>query len=421
MARLSEEHFKSNPNIPKPERKHKGLRSVFKRGNDGNAGSPGSSNNSACVTPSPLASPTMPPGFEKVGLLPSEQSSLHSVKAGLKEESNHKVDSAAETSDAATIAKQATDSASYGKAIPTTAESPSPQQGMPSPKEERSDTPLNLLHFAKSTLSCNDGLPDRSYLHTAPAPASNALPSLRLSKRLAQTHQQEIHSWKPISISKASCSVTPADDSPPHDRRKSHASNIFDNEDELSQGIREYVASKIAEALSDHDRNQTRSRHKSQLAGAVARVTFEVNIPALHSVVNISKKNDVHDASETAQPGNLMQYLVAKGMIFPFLILVLFVLTMSAVAGPLSLLLSIWRIGVFAATYSVFVEHVTSPDSSLRRYLLIPLQIVRGELEPIGNHLKEKLSGLVTVQVQTTVDCKSNTDVDEATLERKIE
>jgi hypothetical protein len=89
MARLSTEHYRANASMT-PDRKTSRLRGIFK--SRSTTGSP-STADAAVKSPSGLSSmspptspisPTVKPGFEKVGLLPSERESLVDLKSELE-------------------------------------------------------------------------------------------------------------------------------------------------------------------------------------------------------------------------------------------------------------------------------------------------------------------------------------------------
>ena len=84
MARLSEEHFKSNSDTP--ARKHSRFKEIFKYRSipHSNSASPAIITTASPVL-RPLGSPTMKPGYEQVGLLPSERTSLETAKRLLEE------------------------------------------------------------------------------------------------------------------------------------------------------------------------------------------------------------------------------------------------------------------------------------------------------------------------------------------------
>ncbi|KAH7074188.1 hypothetical protein FB567DRAFT_553668 [Paraphoma chrysanthemicola] len=64
----------------------------------------------------------------------------------------------------------------------------------------------------------------------------------------------------------------------PANRRSSLASNIFDNRDPLSQDIREYVCSKIAEALVAHEGKNAGKRNNVDAAGGIANEPFRFSM-----------------------------------------------------------------------------------------------------------------------------------------------
>jgi hypothetical protein len=96
MARLSIEHYRANTNMT-PDRKTSRLRGMFKsRYSTGNPLAADVSTNSpdgtgAVSPPTSPISPSVKPGFEKVGLLPSERESLVDLKRELLDNGGKRV------------------------------------------------------------------------------------------------------------------------------------------------------------------------------------------------------------------------------------------------------------------------------------------------------------------------------------------
>jgi len=82
MARLSVEHYRSNPGTPRPERKPNRLREIFKQRPSMSASSSPSLLTKPQTGTSPTGSPVFKPGFEKIGLLPSERPSTELTVSG---------------------------------------------------------------------------------------------------------------------------------------------------------------------------------------------------------------------------------------------------------------------------------------------------------------------------------------------------
>ncbi len=76
MARLSKEHYRDSPATPSSTSNR--LKNVFRRRM--NSTSSSTSPKSPPLLGSPLPSPTVKPGFDTVGLLPSERTSLETAK-----------------------------------------------------------------------------------------------------------------------------------------------------------------------------------------------------------------------------------------------------------------------------------------------------------------------------------------------------
>jgi hypothetical protein len=96
MARLSIEHYRANTNMT-PDRKTRRLRGMFK--SRSSTGSPSTADvsinsptgTSAMSSPTSPISPSVKPGFEKVGLLPSERESLVDLKRELLDNGGKRV------------------------------------------------------------------------------------------------------------------------------------------------------------------------------------------------------------------------------------------------------------------------------------------------------------------------------------------
>jgi hypothetical protein len=90
MARLSTEHYRANASKT-PDRKTSRLRGIFKsRSSTGSpstadAGAKSPTGPSSMSPPTSPISPTVKPGFEKIGLLPSERKSLVNLKSELED------------------------------------------------------------------------------------------------------------------------------------------------------------------------------------------------------------------------------------------------------------------------------------------------------------------------------------------------
>ncbi|KAF2825470.1 hypothetical protein CC86DRAFT_407680 [Ophiobolus disseminans] len=85
--------------------------------------------------------------------------------------------------------------------------------------------------------------------------------------------------------------------------RGSFASNIFDNQDPFSKGIREYVASKIAEAMVEYDsQNVGEPRNTFQDTEKPVQIHFRIDISGLARKIDtkLSKPENAHDSVRTS-------------------------------------------------------------------------------------------------------------------------
>lgn len=150
--------------------------------------------------------------------------------------------------------------------------------------------------------------------------------------------------------------------------QKSFASNIFDDTDALSAGIREYVESKIAESF--HDRSPPPPPPPSRLNNPLTALPFgtplnlavKLRFPS-HTHAHPSPSSLPHRARFITSilhddPKRLGPFVFAYSHSIAVLqlgICLLYVLALlfAALAGPLALLVIFWRTTVFLVGYAL--------------------------------------------------------------------
>ncbi|KAL1598147.1 hypothetical protein SLS59_007157 [Nothophoma quercina] len=132
------------------------------------------------------------------------------------------------------------------------------------------------------------------------------------------------------------------------DRQKSYASNIFDDKDCLSAGIREYVESKIAEAFHKH------SCDCPVRAPLHIMATFEVNNsdivsqgPSLKRIpTNLPLLHDCKPIGPVVLKDSTTTSSAQLGIIYVYAFFVIF----KALAGPGPLFIVLWRMCIALAS-----------------------------------------------------------------------
>ncbi|KAF2623558.1 hypothetical protein BU25DRAFT_424810 [Macroventuria anomochaeta] len=162
-----------------------------------------------------------------------------------------------------------------------------------------------------------------------------------------------------------------------HDTRshqKSFALNIFDDQDSLSAGIREYVESKIAQAFSKHR------------CGCPVRspinftVKFEVdnlgNVSRSSPFKTIPRGADILFGHKTMGPFTITNGRLAINFQIGIIALYLLLLFFSAFTGPKTFLLTVWRISVALLAYAVICSLCNWKLSTGSDLLLAPIVLV---------------------------------------------
>ncbi|RYO13144.1 hypothetical protein AA0111_g12340 [Alternaria arborescens] len=158
---------------------------------------------------------------------------------------------------------------------------------------------------------------------------------------------------------------------------KSFASNVFDVDSSLSQGICGYVTSKIAEALAEQER-----AHRSDVnAMAYPSVHIKIKVDGIsllraekHTRLSISdKKTDMFTQSNTIGPITITNAPLARHVQLFILVLYAVALLCASLLGPRTLLLIIWRMAVALCMYTVVLRQLRWTENVERDVFLAPI------------------------------------------------
>lgn len=408
MARLSVEHYQSNPGTPRPERKSNRFRELFKHLP---SSSPSASPN-LLVKPQPASSkldlPNFKPGFEKIGLLPNERSSFEAVQRrvtgsfggqDLLDMINQKETniSSMELGDFEASANVALDAA----------------VGAQPPSSDIKETMVTLPSTSCKGPARYNGI---DYESSSPPPWHKKDSTLKRSNPTSAAllqlgaHLQcklEAHNLTFGCIRLQNLAVDFPDTSTIHEDhnspQKSLASNIFDDEDLLSQGVREYVATKIAETISDH--GVWRIRQERASAKAPMHFILNINIPKVYQDFLETTKRIESDCGQLWSlpqklgPVTLGNKSTIKLLQNILILLVSIVLLGSALSGPKDLFLMLWGILVLLGIYATVARQLDWSLDFKEDLLLAPVVYAVCRLELAGRGMLKNAADHITSSV----------------------
>jgi len=434
---------------PKTDRKPSRFRGLFRQQSSSSASSsPATIQKSPPhIASSPLASPYVRPGYEQIGLLPSEQS-MHSLQE-LGE---------TEVGDGETIGSTAVEESDLGAKDKTPirdAGRGSNSQDVPPQTldgaEKRSGLPLSSSHKIAEAMNSKAILRALGYsmltwkqtrtaamskMHGSWTPrgvryrlvSQFAHDVNALTNKLADSPSYPQHGgpvedpsmaqYKNNSIKRTNDFLKTARISPRTARhietgndhgystlldedepspRKSFASNIFDDDSSLSQGIREYVTSKIAEALADHNRERQ--------GGADATVN---NIGPLNLIIKIDAAGlanantykrligddgKIGDFPErlTIGPFEISNAQLERDIQFGVMAMYAIALLSASLLGPKTMLLTLWKSAIFMGVYAALLRQLCWTEKVERDVLLAPVCFVVSVATGMGEQLLNQL------------------------------
>jgi hypothetical protein len=183
-------------------------------------------------------------------------------------------------------------------------------------------------------------------------------------------------------------------------RRRSFVSNIFDDDDLLSQGIREYVTSKIAEALVEHDKKV--HGHMQAATSPPLQVVVNLDLASFQKTSETSELNgnetklDAFIEESNIGPLPLTHHpIVAKNLRLGMITVYAIALLGTALMGPKSLLLAFWRFSVVFAVYALIARQRNWGVSVENDVIFAPVLLAKTIAQDLGGRVLIQLRGTV--------------------------
>jgi len=186
--------------------------------------------------------------------------------------------------------------------------------------------------------------------------------------------------------------------------RKSFASNTFDDDSSLSQGIREYVASKIAEALAEH--NRERQDNADATVNNIGPLNLILKIDAAGlAKTNISKRLTVDEGKIgdfperlTIGPFEISNAQLERDIQFGVMAMYAITFLSASLLGPKNLLLALWKSAIFMGVYAALLRQLCWTEKVERDVLLAPVCFVVSVATGMGEQLLAQM-GMMMVAV----------------------
>ena len=161
--------------------------------------------------------------------------------------------------------------------------------------------------------------------------------------------------------------------------RKSFASNIFDDDSSLSQGIRGYVTSKIAEALAEH--NRERQGDADATVNNIGPLNLIIKIDAAGlAKANTSKRligdnGKIGDFLErlTIGPFEISNAQLERDIQFGVMATYALILLYASLLGPKVVLLTFWKLAIVLDIYAAVSRQLCWTENVERNVLLAPV------------------------------------------------
>lgn len=379
MARLSVEHYKSNPNTPRPERKTNRLRNLLKhRPSSSTSSSPALLTKTQSPS-SPVMPPTVQPGFELIGVLPSERSST--------ETEHRKLDRMGPTL-SEMLREDLKDCGSKDTATPITVPA-----GHETPAKFHTDCPglKQIETGALGSPSLGTAFHNAMEIGSSP-PAPLSRSSAKNGSEAGVTpfkrFSQAAGLLRDISVPTLDTndSFMTCDDHDSH--LKSSASNIFDDNDSLSQGIREYVASKIAEAIKDHDVKLSNAQQDIVAMQMQLNVKINYSTLALNTLIQLLNRDsppiDLWTSPKSIGPFSINHARTATLLQSATLAFLALAMLLAVLSGPKELSLVLWQSAVILGSYAAALKYFGCAGHVERDLLLAPVLYCAEEFRAWG-------------------------------------
>ncbi|KAI4942761.1 hypothetical protein J4E91_009680 [Alternaria rosae] len=373
---------------PKTDRKPRRFRGLFRQQSSSNASSsPATLQKSPPpVASSPLASPYVRPGYEQIGLLPSEQS-VHSLQElGETEPGDDETIGSTAVAKSDLGAKDKTPIRDAGRGSSSNSARRSHTVPLAESQMERLlKTPHSFPHSAhraspKRHVEEADHSPSypqhggpmedpslEHYKTTSITRTNDFLKTARISPRTPSSFETaDEHGYNTL-----------LDEDEPSPR-KSFASNIFDDDSSLSQGIREYVTNKIAEALAEHNRE---CQDGNATVSNVSPLNLIVKIDATGLARATTSEGLTMDESKigdfperfTIGPFEVGDARLERDAQFSIMAIYAVTLLCACLRGPKSLLLALWNMAIVLGIYAAVLRQLRWTEDLERDVLLAPV------------------------------------------------
>jgi len=449
---------------PKTDRKPSRFRGLFRQQSSSSASfSPATLQKSPPpVASSPLASPYVRPGYEQIGLLPSEQS-MHSLQE-LGETELGDGEAMGSTAVEGASPKRHAEEAGRDSVESEVAKSQDTSPCTAGDADKRSGLPLGSSHKIAEAMD-SKCLPRalRYYMLTLKQTRTSAMSRMHgsrtpqgvryrlvrqvahgvnaLTNKLADSPSYPQHGgpvedpnlvqYKPTSIKRthdflktARISSQPPllidtanehgystllDEDEPSPC-KSFASNIFDDDSSLSQGIREYVTSKIAEALAEH--NRERQGDADATVNNIGPLNLIVKIDAAGLAKANTFKRLIGDDGKigdfpersTIGPFEISNAQLERDIQFGVMAIYAIAFLSASLLGPKTLLLTFWKSAIFMGVYAALLRQLCWTEKVERDVLLAPVCFVVSVATGMGEQLLDQLRMMMVAVLAEAIE-----------------
>ena len=180
---------------------------------------------------------------------------------------------------------------------------------------------------------------------------------------------------------------------------KPSPSTTFDDNDSLSQGIREYVSSKITEMLVEHQRNLV-CQHPKTIS---APFHFTIN-PDMSSLAKVPRSGTanvkarvpfVFDGPKNIGPFTINHPRIAGDFQITVIGIYSTFVIGAAFLGPQTLLLTLWRIGIVLAGYAFVRSRLGWGDDVHSDVILGPICHIGHEMQYFSGEATKSLGALM--------------------------
>ena len=187
---------------------------------------------------------------------------------------------------------------------------------------------------------------------------------------------------------------------------ESSLSNAVENESSIHSGTHEYISQQIAEALlkyegKDHGPDSQRS--------TAARVTFNINLGDL-SATNTKQidsgqsENALCVFNSSIGPFTITHPRIARDVQLSIISLYLLLILGSALLGPKTLAIAVWRSVVFLGVYTIALCRLGWTERLERDVLLAPLFFAFSAAQGVGWQIIEKIRVEIATAVADGID-----------------